>query len=174
MSDAEGSSELSAAANSSWMEPALFDAHPHPPSAQSLHTHPARVCHNAFAALWCFCFLAGKVSSDKPGLRSGFSCPDTHTAGLELPGRARCRHSSGVTPGAPAGGGGGGSEDASALSRHSAAAQGEPEPSSRHHHHSRGTTRVSPGMRPRSGMENLAGPCLPRTEPGSPGGARPL
>lgn len=88
MSDAEGSSELSAAANSSWMEPALFDAHPHPPSAQSLHTHPARVCHNAFAALWCFCFLAGKVSSDKPGLRSGFSCPDTHTAGLELPGRA--------------------------------------------------------------------------------------
>lgn len=152
----------------------LFDAHPHPPSAQSLHTHPARVCHNAFAALWCFCFLAGKVSSDKPGLCSGFSCPDTHTAGLELPGRARCRHSSGVTPGAPPGGGGGGSEDASALSRHSAAAQGEPEPSSRHHHHSRGTTRVSPGMRPRSGMENLAGPCLPRTEPGSPGGARPL
>lgn len=162
---------------SSWLELSLSDAHRHPPRAlpaQTLHTHSSCLSQHICCAL-VLSFLAFKVSSE-PG--SALRVPAlSHRAGpgqapLAAPLRSHRGSASAPATGSSAGGGGG-SEDAPALSRHSAAAQGGPEPSSRHHHHSRGTIRVSPGMRPRSRLETQRGRAR-RTELAWAGGARPL
>lgn len=161
---------------SSWLELSLSDAHRHPPRAlpaQTLHTHSSCLSQHICCAL-VLSFLAFKVSSE-PG--SALRVPAlSHRAG---PGQAplaaplRSHSGSASAPATGSSAGGGGSEDAPALSRHSAAAQGGPEPSSRHHHHSRGTIRVSPGMRARCRMETQRDRAR-RTELAWPGGARPL